>query len=86
MCIDKPLFQKLHNYLYCKHDGYYHKCMSVLYDIFYCDLLASGYCSVGKTAEMCGFSSTYYFSRVFKQYIGVSPSEYAKMPTSGNGK
>lgn len=32
--------------------------------------------SVSQIAEACGFSEPLYFSRVFKQYFGVSPSEY----------
>ncbi|MCD8040854.1 MAG: helix-turn-helix transcriptional regulator [Clostridia bacterium] len=34
--------------------------------------------SVGQIAEMCGYAEPLYFSRVFKKYYGVSPSEYAK--------
>jgi len=34
--------------------------------------------SVSQIAEACGFSEPLYFSRVFKKYFGVSPSEYAK--------
>lgn len=32
--------------------------------------------SVSQIAEACGFSEPLYFSRVFKKYYGVSPSEY----------
>lgn len=32
--------------------------------------------SVSQIAEACGYSEPLYFSRVFKQYFGVSPSEY----------
>ena len=32
--------------------------------------------SISQIAEACGFSEPLYFSRVFKQYFGVSPSEY----------
>lgn len=34
--------------------------------------------TVSQTAEACGYSDPLYFSRVFKQYFGVSPSEYGK--------
>ncbi|MBD5585591.1 MAG: helix-turn-helix transcriptional regulator [Clostridia bacterium] len=34
--------------------------------------------SVSQIAEACGFSEPLYFSRVFKKYYGVSPSEYKK--------
>ena len=39
-------------------------------------LLSSTYMNVSEAADYLGFSSTSYFSRVFKQYYGVSPSEY----------
>ena len=32
--------------------------------------------SVSQLAEACGYSDPLYFSRVFKQYFGVSPSDY----------
>lgn len=32
--------------------------------------------SVAKAAEACGFEDPIYFSRRFKQFIGLSPSEY----------
>lgn len=32
--------------------------------------------SVSQVAEACGYSEPLYFSRVFKKYFGVSPSEY----------
>lgn len=34
--------------------------------------------TVAQIAEMCGYSEPLYFSRVFKKYYGVSPSEYAE--------
>lgn len=34
--------------------------------------------SVSQIAEACGFAEPLYFSRVFKKYFGVSPSEYIK--------
>lgn len=34
--------------------------------------------TVGQIAEACGFAEPLYFSRVFKKYYGVSPTEYAK--------
>lgn len=39
-------------------------------------LLLYGSRSVGAVAEAVGFSSLYYFSRCFKEIVGVSPSEY----------
>lgn len=35
----------------------------------------SGY-TVSQISEACGFSDPLYFSRVFKKYFGVAPSEY----------
>lgn len=35
--------------------------------------------SVAQVAEACGFSEPLYFSRVFKKYAGVPPSEYAAL-------
>lgn len=43
-----------------------------------CDLLRSGSYSVSETAEMCGFSSLYYFSRAFKKRMGVTPGRYRR--------
>ena len=34
--------------------------------------------SVSQIAEACGFAEPLYFSRVFKKYFGVAPSEYGK--------
>lgn len=48
------------------------------------DLISSGISnqyseySVSQIAESCGFAEPLYFSRVFKKYYGISPSEYAK--------
>lgn len=38
-------------------------------------LLKEGSNNVTEVSEMCGFSSSAYFSRVFKEYFGISPSE-----------
>lgn len=44
-----------------------------------CDLLrAEGDYSVSETAEMCGFSSLYYFSRAFKKHMGITPGRYRR--------
>lgn len=34
--------------------------------------------TVAQVAEVCGFEDPIYFSRRFKQFIGVSPAEYKK--------
>ncbi len=39
-------------------------------------MLLAGEISINKAAEICGFSSIHYFSRVFKDRYGVSPSVY----------
>ena len=39
-------------------------------------LLKANYFSISTIAEMCGFSDIYYFSKVFKNKIGVTPTEY----------
>lgn len=49
-----------------------------------CDLLRSGLYSVTQISDMCGFSSIYYFSRQFKEYIGLSPTEYIRKHRPGN--
>ncbi len=39
-------------------------------------LLGSGYLSISEIAEKSGFSDIYYFSKLFKKEVGVSPSEW----------
>ncbi len=41
-------------------------------------LLKNTTCNISEIADMCGFDDAFYFSRVFKKYFGVSPSEYRK--------
>lgn len=41
-------------------------------------MLMSDYESINQVAESVGYSSIYHFSKMFKQYVGVSPSEYSK--------
>ncbi len=43
-----------------------------------CELLSLGRFSVSAVSEMCGFSDIYYFSKVFKEQVGVTPSKYKK--------
>jgi AraC-like DNA-binding protein len=48
-------------------------------------LLLESASNVSGIAHMCGYSSVFLFSRRFKQVVGVSPSQYARMvrPPSG---
>lgn len=43
-----------------------------------CDLLNSGLYAINEVACMSGYENVFYFSRVFKQTLGLSPSEYIK--------
>lgn len=43
-----------------------------------CDLLRSGLYTVTEVAEMCGFRDIYFFSRQFKEHIGLAPSQFTK--------
>ena len=40
------------------------------------EMIASGMFHLDEIAAACGFSSVYYFSRVFKSYVGVPPGKY----------
>ena len=41
-------------------------------------LLQTEYINISQTAEICGFSDIYYFSRLFKKETGQPPAEYRK--------
>ena len=41
-----------------------------------CALIEQGFTSVKDISVMCGFSDQMYFSKVFKESMGVSPKEY----------
>ena len=43
-----------------------------------CDLLRSERYTITQTAELCGYSDLYFFSRQFKEYVGISPTEFLK--------
>ena len=43
-----------------------------------CDLLRMECYSVSHVAEMCGFSDLYFFSRQFKEYMGITPRDFVK--------
>lgn len=40
-------------------------------------LLSDGNTNITEVADKCGYADQFYFSKVFKKYIGISPSEYA---------
>ena len=42
------------------------------------EMLTDGEESVTQIARECGFCDIYYFSRYFRQFVGVSPTEYRK--------
>lgn len=42
------------------------------------DILSSDYDSIAQVAESVGYSSVYHFSKMFRTYTGMSPSQYAK--------
>ena len=41
-----------------------------------CDLLRSGLYSVSRVSQICGYGNVYFFSRQFKENMGISPSEF----------
>lgn len=44
-----------------------------------CELLLTNTFTVSEVAEMCGFENVYYFSNVFKRYLGASPKNYSAL-------
>lgn len=43
------------------------------------DLLSSDYGSISQVAESVGYSSIYHFSKMFKVYTGLSPTQFVKI-------
>ena len=43
-----------------------------------CELIQQGQHRIYEISYMLGFENAYYFSRVFKRHIGVTPTEYQK--------
>ena len=41
-----------------------------------CNLLSSTPMSVGEVGANCGFDDNFYFSKIFKKKMGVSPTKY----------
>lgn len=48
-----------------------------------CILMDKRFSSVSDVAYLCGFTDSAYFSRVFKDRIGISPKEYVKRVNQG---
>lgn len=47
------------------------------------DLLRYSSFRIGEIAEMLGFSSAYYFCRLFRRQFGMTPSEYIRLHREG---
>ena len=43
-----------------------------------CDLLRLERYTVTQIAELCNFSDIYFFSRQFKEYMGITPTQFIK--------
>ncbi|MGN1047441.1 MAG: helix-turn-helix domain-containing protein [Eubacteriales bacterium] len=43
-----------------------------------CELLRLERYTVTQVAEMCNFSDVYFFSRQFKEYMGITPTKFIK--------
>ena len=43
-----------------------------------CELLRLERYTVAQIAELCNFSDVYFFSRQFKKYMGITPTQYVK--------
>ncbi len=49
-----------------------------------CELLRLERYSVTQISEMCGFSDVYFFSRQFKEYMGITPTQFIKKYRTSN--
>jgi AraC-like DNA-binding protein len=49
-------------------------------------LLANSTHSVEQIGEKCGFNSTEHFIRLFRKYMGCSPSRFRKKNQKANSK
>ncbi len=48
------------------------------------EMLLYGPDSLGNIAEACGYSSLFYFSKIFKRAVGLSPTEFRIKENSGS--
>lgn len=51
-----------------------------------CTLIQTGQYRMNEIAYMLSFENAYYFSKVFRRYIGVSPTEYLQQYQAGESK
>lgn len=40
------------------------------------DLLSTGLYTITQVSEKCGYNNVYYFSRQFKEYVGITPTDF----------
>lgn len=73
--ISESYFKKLFKKKYGTPPNKYiiHKKMN-----YACELLLLNAYSINQIADMCNYSDVYFFSRQFKEQIGITPSEYIK--------
>ena len=43
-----------------------------------CDLLRTEQYTVAEVAELCGYANPHFFSRQFKEYMGITPTDFMK--------
>ena len=49
-----------------------------------CELLKTGIYLIYEVANRLGYENAYYFSKVFRKYIGCTPKEYQLRSGMGN--
>ena len=47
-----------------------------------CELLQLDHYSITQVADLCNFSDVCFFSRQFKEYMGISPTKFVKKYSS----
>lgn len=43
-----------------------------------CELLRMGEYTITQAAELCNFSDVYFFSRQFREYLGITPTQFVR--------
>lgn len=67
------------NRLFVEHYGISPKKYIITLKINYaCELLRLGQYNITQVANLCGFANIYFFSRQFKEYMGITPTRFAK--------